>query len=143
MSAYWLSPGLPGQCGTCWRLSNARNANGDGSIANAINTQPIVVVTDNACASNPADPTGSCNTSPSQPKDRWGSDTAVDLCADTGAADALFGRHYEDKGGVAVADLVQVDCGSEWEGEVDQASIVDWAHYVPTPGQELAVAKQS
>ncbi len=142
MSAYWLQHGLPGQCGTCWQLSNARNANGDGTIADPINSPPIVVMTNNACASNPADPTGSCNTSPTQAKDRWGSDTAVDLCADTGAADALFGRLYEDKGGVAVGDLVQVDCGSQWKGSADPQSFVDWAAYVPTPGQKLAVSKK-
>ena len=100
-------------------------------------------MTDNACASNPADPTGSCNTSPTQAKDRWGSDTAVDLCADTGAADALFGRSYEAKGGIAVAELVQVDCGSEWKGVADQGSFVDWSAYVATPGTALAVRKKS
>ena len=99
-------------------------------------------MTDNACASNPDDPTGSCNTSPTQPKDRWGSDTAVDLCVDTGAADMLFGRHYEDKGGVAVADLMQVDCGAQWKGTADPPSFVDWSAYVSTPGQQLAVSKK-
>ncbi|KAL6717706.1 hypothetical protein ACLMJK_005621 [Lecanora helva] len=142
MSAYWQTPGLPGQCGTCWQLSNARNANGDGTIAGPINSAPIVVMTDNACASNPADPTGSCNTSPEQLKDRWGSDTAVDLCVDTGAADALFGRRYENQGGVAVADLVQVDCGAQWKGTVDPGSYVDWTGYVATPGQPLAAVKK-
>ncbi|MCJ1460405.1 hypothetical protein MMC28_010787 [Mycoblastus sanguinarius] len=145
VSAYWNGPGLPGQCGICWQLSDAKNANADGSIAETIGSAPIVVMVDNSCAVNPGDPTGSCNQSPSQPKDRWGSDTAVDLCTDTGAADALFGRPYAasegGKGGIAVGALTQVDCGAEWKGSADPNSFASWSAYKATLGQALAVKK--
>ena len=84
----------------------------------------------------------SCITSPRQPKDRWRSNTAFGLCADTGAADAQFGKHYEDAGGVVVADIVQVNRGARWNGTADPTAFVDWSPHVTTPGQVLAVGRK-
>lgn len=115
----------------------AGNCGANGIIAEAIGSAPIVVMADDACAGDPNDPTGSCNTSFDQSKDWWGSDTAVDLCGNTGAADALFGRRYGDRAGMAVGDLTQVDCGRRREGSADPASSV------ATPGRQLSVGKKS
>lgn len=58
VSTYWNTLGLPGQCGTCWKLTAATNINGDGSKGSLIGTTPIVVMIDNTCAKDASKPTG-------------------------------------------------------------------------------------
>jgi hypothetical protein len=52
-STYWNTAGLPGQCGTCWKLTDGTNINGDGSKGSLIGTAPILVMIDNTCAKTP------------------------------------------------------------------------------------------
>ncbi|MCJ1459692.1 hypothetical protein MMC28_010071 [Mycoblastus sanguinarius] len=87
MSTYWNSAGLPGQCGTCWKLTDGSNINGDNSRGSLIGTAPIVVMVDNTCAKYPSKPTGAedgfqCHQDAQNPVDKFGSVTVVDLCID-------------------------------------------------------------
>jgi len=50
VSTYWKVADLPSQCGTCWKLTDGTNINGDGSKSSLIGTAPIVVMIDNKCA---------------------------------------------------------------------------------------------
>lgn len=132
-------PSLPGQCGTCWLISNATHANGDGTKGDPIGTAPIVVMISNTCAYYDQDPTGSCSQGPQQLNDRWGSVVAVDLCHDTGAPKAVWGEP-DQTGGLAVGTITQVDCGKQWKGKVQPESFQDWSKYQASPGQELAAS---
>ncbi|KAL6714812.1 hypothetical protein ACLMJK_007072 [Lecanora helva] len=142
VSTYWNTPGLSGQCGTCWRLSNGRNVNGDGTLGSVIGTAPIVVMVDNTCGKDPSKPTGrengfQCNQNAAQPQDRFGSVTVVDLCHDTGAPEAFWGRTFDGTtGGLAVATIEEVDCES-WEGSLDRFS--DWTKYQLRGGSQKQV----
>ncbi|KAM0805159.1 hypothetical protein BDR22DRAFT_885231 [Usnea florida] len=150
VSTYWNTPGLPGQCGTCWRLTDATKIDGNKQKAGPLGTPPIVVMIDNTCAPDPSKPTGGpdgfqCNQNEAFPTDALGSVTVVDLCADTGASDAFWGKEGAppSKGedghtaGLAVASIERVDCGEVWKGEV--GGFQDWSRYVATGGAEDAV----
>lgn len=131
VSVYWNTPGLPGQCGTCWQLNNGTKLDGNRTAAGPIGTEPIVVMIDNTCGADPSKPTGGhngfqCNQNAANPTDGFGSVTVVDLCADTGASDAFFGSSGaaspgEDghRAGLALATITQVDCGKYWKGSVN------------------------
>ena len=150
VSNYWNTPGLPGQCGTCWQLTNATKIDGNKQQAGPIDTPPIVVMIDNTCAPDPSKPTGGpdgfqCNQNAQYPVDAFGSVTVVDLCADMGASDVFFGSEGaapsagEDGhgAGLAVANITRVDCGVMWKGAVDDFQ--SWSKYVATSDAEDAV----
>lgn len=150
VSTYWNTPGLPGQCGTCWQLTDATKIDGNKQRAGPLGTPPIVVMIDNTCAPDPSKPTGGddgyqCNQNAQAPVDAYGSVTVVDLCADTGASDVFFGSDGsapnpgEDghRAGLAVANITRVDCGAMWKGGVE--GFQSWSKYVATSGAEDAV----
>ena len=60
---------------------------------------------------------GQCAQTNSNPKDKLGSQTVLDLCQDTNAVEMLWGT---SKPGMAVADIEEVDC-SEWSGTARKA----------------------
>ena len=136
MSEFWTAPGMPGQCGTCWRITNGTMANSDGTMATT-KTNDITVMTTNTCAYYSGDPTGSCSQSKDAPRDRWGSDTGLDLCHDTGAPKAFWGEAQDATGGIAVATIQQVDCDSHWLGDLSPESFVDWTKYQPDGTKNL------
>ena len=94
VSTYWNSAGLPGQCGTCWKITDGTNINGDGSRGAAIGTPPIVVMVDNTCAKDLSKPGFQCNQNAQSPVDKFGSVTVLDLCHDTGAPEAFWGKQF-------------------------------------------------
>lgn len=136
MSEFWTSPGMPGQCGTCWKIFNGTMANGDGSMADT-KTNDIVVMATNTCAYYSGDPTGSCSQTKDKPNDRWGSVVGVDLCKDTGASAALWGAAQDDQGGIAVATIQQVDCDQHWQGDLSPKTFTDWTKYQASAGKSL------
>lgn len=92
----------------------------------------------NTCAKDPSKPTGAsdgfqCNQDAENPVDKLGSVTVVDLCVDTEAPAAFRGHHFSagQTGGLAVANLMQVDC-DEWDGSLDRFS--SWTKYQAVPG---------
>lgn len=141
VSTYWNSAGLPGQCGTCWKLSAGRNINGDDSEGDLIGTPPIVVMVDNTCAKDPSKPGFQCNQNAQQPRDKFGSVTVVDLCHDTGAPEAFWGKTFApgQTGGLAVANISQVDC-TEWQGSLNR--FADWSGWELERGSQKQVVKK-
>ena len=143
VSTYWNTAGLPGQCGTCWKLTEGTSINGDGSKGALLGTPPIVIMVDNTCAKDPSKPTGAedgfqCNQNAQNPVDRFGSVTVIDLCVDTGAPAAFWGHLFTggQTGGLAIAKITQVDC-DEWEGSLDR--FADWTKYQQVPGDSKKV----
>ena len=130
MSAYLIPQYGKGTCGTCWKFSNLRELNYHG--ANTVPTvggpmkspkgNGMVVLINNSCSpgANQYGPgaVGQCAQTDSNPRDKLGSQTVVDLCQDTNAVEMLFGS---SKPGMAVGDIEEVDC-SEWSGHVRHAS---------------------
>lgn len=141
VSTYWNSAGLPGQCGTCWKLSAGRNINGDDSEGDLIGTPPIVVMVDNTCAKDPSKPGFQCNQNAQQPRDKFGSVTVLDLCHDTGAPEAFWGKTFApgQTGGLAVANISQVDC-TEWQGSLNR--FADWSGWELEGGSQKQVVKK-
>lgn len=72
------------------------------------------------------------------PVDKFGSVTVVDLCVDTGAPAAFWGHPFTggQTGGLAVANITQVDC-DEWDGSLDRFS--SWTRYQAMPGDDKKV----
>ena len=146
VSTYWNTPALPGQCGTCWKLSDGRNIDGDSSLGPLIGTPPIVVMIDNTCGKDPSKPTGGkdgfqCNQNAQQPVDGHGSVTVIDLCHDTGAPEAFWGRQFPpgQTGGLAVATIEQVSC-EDWQGSLDR--FADWTGFELQSGSQKEVVKK-
>ena len=119
MSAGFNEPPQPGQCGTCWELSQPRTL--------CYNTKPphicpspdnvddrsqdgLIVLVTNTCAPyyDPSNLLGACNQKDGS-KDALGSSTVVDLCMDTDAAKAWWNS---TRAGLNVATVQQVDCKS-------------------------------
>ncbi|MCJ1467587.1 hypothetical protein MMC07_006212 [Pseudocyphellaria aurata] len=134
VSAGWNLPSQPGQCGTCWRLTNGHNVNGRGGKGSAITTPPLVVIINNTCAPDKKKPGFQCNQNAGEPRDRFGSVTVIDLCQDTGAARAFWGNGP----GLATATITQVSC-EEWKGQVGRIS--GWAKYKKSADGKTVVLK--
>lgn len=142
VSTYWNTAGLPGQCGTCWKLTDGTNINGDDSKDSLIGTAPIVVMIDNTCAKDLSKPGCQCNQGSDDPVDKFRSVTVVDLCVDTGAPAAFWGHPFppDQTGGLAVANITQVDC-DEWDGSLDRFS--SWTRYQAVPGDDKKIEVKS
>ena len=119
MSGYLIKPAGQGVCGTCWRITNAHKTAklaGKGVqgalIANskANTADGMVVMVNNACASDPNQPDGQCNQTPDHPIDNFNSRSVLDLCSGTDAVQQFFGS---PKPSVGIANATKVDC-SEW-----------------------------
>lgn len=129
ISVGWNVAGKPGQCGICFRLSGGYNMRGGGVRNAPITTPPIVVMITNTCAPNHDIPGFQCNQNAAAPRDRFGSVTVLDLCHDTGAADAYWGRgslHGGGTGGLAVANITRVTCDG-WQG--GGLNVAHWASF--------------
>ena len=96
-------------------------------------------MTTNTCAYYSGDPTGSCSQSKEATTDRWGSVVGVDLCKFTGASKAFWGEEQDSHGGIAVATIEQVDCETEWQGELAPESFADWTKFQPKGTKSLSV----
>ena len=149
VSAYWNSAGQPGQCGTCWLLQDGIRLDGNQDQIGSLGTAPIVIMIDNTCAPDPSKgPDGLCNQNAGHPKGtKFGNVADVDLCADTKAGNAFFGKYGatspgEDgqEAGLALGTITQVNCGTQWKGSIGQTA--SWDGYTATPGQKDAVAKK-
>ena len=138
MSVFFNSAGQPGQCGTCWALTNATVIGGSPlAVAGPLTTAKdgLVVMVDNSCARDDSKPTGGpgsngyqCNQNAQNPRDNWGSETVVDLCADTSALQDFFGGSP----GLAIATITQVDCKTSWKGTFGRSE--SWSTYKSAPG---------
>ncbi|KAI9150624.1 hypothetical protein HJFPF1_10399 [Paramyrothecium foliicola] len=91
-------------CGTCWRLDAEFDA------SDRVLNKTIVVMVNNIC---PAQGNPICGQRTLQEENEWGGVVDFNLCSDSGAADALFGRGSGI--GLAVGRATRVDC-DEWEG---------------------------
>lgn len=134
VSVGWNLPSQPGQCGTCWRITDGHNINGRGVKGSAITTPPLVVIISNTCAPNKHIPGFQCNQNAGEPRDRFGSVTVVDLCQDTVAARAFWGGGP----GLATATITQVPC-EQWKGQVSKFS--GWSRYKKSPNGKGVVLK--
>lgn len=97
-----------------------------------ITTPPLVVMVTNTCAPDLKKKGFQCNQNAAEPRDKFGSVTVLDLCHDTGAADAFWGHDFGGgMGGLAVADITPVDCGLYWKGKVSKIS--QWLPFIMKP----------
>ena len=129
MSAYLIPNYGKGNCGTCWRVTNARQLNfhGSGQVPTiggpqASTKDGMVVMINNSCAPGQDQyrpgAVGQCTQTTSKPQDGLGSATVLDLCKDTDAVQQFFGNPNP---GMSVADVEEVDC-SEWSGTKRKAT---------------------
>ncbi|KAG8528415.1 uncharacterized protein KY384_007333 [Bacidia gigantensis] len=126
-SAGFNEPPEPGVCGSCWILTAPKKlcydtkpphiCPGPDDVDTRSQSGLIVLVT-NTCApdTNPDDGNTirQCNQENGS-KDGLGSDTVVDLCMDTDAAQAWW--NSTTNAGLNVATVQQVDCSS-WPGQM-------------------------
>ena len=151
MSAGFNEAPEPGQCGTCWLMSNPRKlcyhpaapcANPPcipppPTICPQPNVDPasesgLIVLVTNTCAPyySPTNTVQACNQQNGS-KDALGSDTVVDLCMDTDAAQAWW--NSTTQAGMNVATIQRVNCSS-WPGHMGpQASWLNGG-YTGGPG---------
>lgn len=102
----------PGQgsgpaCGKCLRVVGMRDSSGN-TLSNAGVT--ITVMINNLC---PAEGNPVCAQSSLNDTNQYGSQIDVNLCNDSGANAAFFGK---DGVGLALGNATEVDC-SEWQGQ--------------------------
>ncbi|KAF1991784.1 glycoside hydrolase family 45 protein [Aulographum hederae CBS 113979] len=96
-------------CGTCYSLDLTGSRDSSGNPFTANNSH-VVVMVNNLCPANSDNPI--CAQADLSATNQYGSQIDVNLCIDSGAADAVFG----DSGiGLALATATEVSC-DEWEG---------------------------
>ncbi|MCJ1265542.1 hypothetical protein MMC22_005422 [Lobaria immixta] len=138
VSAGWNAPSQPGQCGTCWRVTNGHSIGGNGAKTSPITTPPIVVFITNTCAPDLKKPGFQCNQRKGE-RDKFGSVTVLDLCHESGASNAFWGPGLKGNGGLATATITQVPC-EQWSGQVNR--VADWAKFKKSNSGKTVLLKK-
>lgn len=139
VSSGWNLATKPGQCGTCWRITDGHSVDGSGAKKSAITTPPLVVLITNTCAPDRKKPGFQCNQREGEEHDKFGSVTVLDLCHDTGAPQAFWGPGLSGTGGLATATITQVECEQHWQGRIER--VASWSKFKKISGGKTVARK--